>query len=257
MGHYSHRPVSEQGAFVPIETGGVRERVRAQDPIVLAGIAGLLSIALAVVAGAVSQMWDFPPTGATAAEIAAYVAEHRSALLVAMVLNTSAVTLWLVFGAGVWQRLRRIAGSDSLAATCFAFGFAGFVTLILAGFVPFFVLTYRAQGVTDARLLYDAAFGLLAMSGMPTAVALVSYAALVFRAGHLPRWTAMLAAFAAFAHVVLIASFLVPSGFFSLEGAVIIVIPAALFAWIAGTSFALIYGPGRVTVARAGPTSDL
>jgi len=56
----------------------------------------------------------------------------------------------------------------------------------------------------------------------------------------LPRWSAWLAVLAASAHVVLLASFLVTDGFFSLEGQVITVIPATLFAWIAGTSIAML-----------------
>jgi hypothetical protein len=165
---------------------------------------------------------------------------HRSALLVAMLLYTGAVALWLVFGAGVWLRLRGAAERDSLLPACFAFGTVAFVTLVFAGFTSFFVLVYRVPDGSDARLLYDVAFGLLAISGAPTAVALGAYAALVLRTGGLPRWTAWLAALAASAHVALLASFLVTDGFFSLEGQVITAIPATLFAWIIGTGIALL-----------------
>jgi hypothetical protein len=102
------------------------------------------------------------------------------------------------------------------------------------------VLLYREADVSDPRLLYDLAFGLLAMSGAPTAVALGSYAALVYRAGYLPRWTALLALVGATAHVVLLASFVVTDGFFSLEGQVITAIPATLFMWIIGTGIAML-----------------
>lgn len=123
-----------------------------------------------------------------------------------------------------------------------------FVTLILAGFAVFFVLVYRVPQGSEARLLYDLAFGLLAMSGAPTAVALGSYAAQVLRVGRLPRWTASLAAVAAGAHVALLVSFLVPHGFFSLEGAGIIAILATLFVWIAGTSIALLSAHPRGSI---------
>jgi hypothetical protein len=206
----------------------------------VAGVAGLASVVLGSVAGVVDQMWRFPTTTSTAAEIAAFVDAHRTSLLAAMVLNTAAVSLMLVFGAGVWLRLRHAAGTESLLSACFAVGLVSFLALIFAGFTSFVLLVYRAPDVAGARLLYDAAFGLLAMSGAPTAVALGAYAALVFRAGHLPRWTAFLGALAAFAHVVLLASFVVREGFFSLEGAVIILIPATLFIWIAGTSIAML-----------------
>jgi hypothetical protein len=41
------------------------------------------------------------------------------------------------------------------------------------------------------------------------------------------------------AHLVLVASLLITSGFFSLEGGVTIAIPATLFVWITGTSMAM------------------
>jgi hypothetical protein len=128
---------------------------------------------------------------------------------------------------------------ESLLSVCFLFGLVSFVTLLFAGFTLFWVLIYRAPGVSEPKLLYDLAFGLLAMSGAPTALALGSYAALAFRRERLPGWTAVLAAVAALAHVALFASFLTTSGFFSLEGGVVIAIPGTLFAWIVGTSIAM------------------
>jgi hypothetical protein len=208
----------------------------------LAGLAGLLSIALGIVAMPVDQMWTFPGSGATAGEIAGFVDAHRSALLIAMVLTTTAVGLWLVFGVGVWLWLREATGGESVLSVCFLVGLVSFVTLLLAGFTCFFVLVYRAPEASDPRLLYDLSFGLLAMSGVPTALALGSYAALGFRSDRLPGWTASLAAEAALAHLVLLASLLITSGFFSLEGGVTIAIPATLFAWIAGTSVAMMAG---------------
>lgn len=133
-----------------------------------------------------------------------------------------------MFGAGVWLRLRRANAAESMASACFAFGFIGFVTL-LAGFTAFFVLVYRDADVGDPRLLYDLTFGLLAQSGAPTAIALGSYAALVFGSTALPRWTAWLGVVGALAHVALLGSFLISDGFFSLEGQVITPIPATRF----------------------------
>jgi hypothetical protein len=209
----------------------------------LAGGAGVLGVVCGSIGGLTADMFDFPATGATAAQIVAFNEEHRTALLVSMLFNTTAVTLWLVFGAGVWLRLRQAAGGDGLPAACFAFGFVAFVTLLFAGFVPAFLLAYRGAEVTEPRLLYDAAFGLLAMSGAPTALALGAYAAFVFKAGQFPRWTAELAVLGAAAHIALFASFLVEDGFFSLQGEVIIAIPATLFLWIIGTGIAMLAAP--------------
>lgn len=214
--------------------------------IKLAGVAGLLSIALGIVALPVDQMWTFPGTDATAAEVAAFAQANRTELFVAMVLNTVAVGLWLVFGAGVWLRLRQVAGGESILPACFLAGLVSFTTLLLAGFTVFFLLTYRAPEAPDSRLLYDLSFALLAMSGIPTALALGSYAALVFQSDSLPRWTASVATVAALAHLLLLASLVIRSGFFSLEGGVTIAIPATLFAWIAGTSLTMATGDRSV-----------
>jgi hypothetical protein len=139
--------------------------VRGRDAIRLAGLAGLLSIALGIAGLAVDQMWTFPGTGSTAGEILRFVEQHRSALLVAMVLNATAVGLWLVLGAGVWQWLREATGDEGFLSACFLVGLAGFVTLLLGGFTTFFVLVYRAPEVADPSLLYDVSFGLLAIPG--------------------------------------------------------------------------------------------
>jgi hypothetical protein len=169
-----------------------------------------------------------------------FFAEDRTKFLVTMILNSAVVTLWLVFGAGVWLRLRRAARGQGTLLAEFALGFVSLVTLLLAGFTAAFVLGYRAPDVTDARLLYDLTFGLLAMSGMPTALALVAYAGLIFRTHALPHSTAWIALVAAVAHVVLLASFVVENGFFSLQGEVIMAIPATLFAWIVATGWAML-----------------
>lgn len=221
-------------------TTGEQTESATYSAIKLAGLAGLVSIALGIAGAIVDEMQTFPPTGASASEIAGYVDAHRSALLVAMLLSTAAVGLWLAFGVGVWLWLRESTGSVSVLSVCFLVALVSFVTLLLAGFTVAFVLFYRAPNAPDPRLLYDLGFALLAMSGVPTALALGSYAAQVFSDSRLPVWSAWVAALAALAHIVLLASLVIPSGFFSLQGGVIIAIPAMLFAWITGMSIVLL-----------------
>lgn len=201
----------------------------------LAGAAGILSIVLAAIGFVIQPLWDIPATGSTAAEFARFAAAHDGALAAELVLDLIAVTLWLEFGAGVWTRLRR----DRYLSACFAFGLVAFVTLLLAGFLVALIGTYRPEYDSASRIFTDVTFGLLAMSGAPTALALGAAAAFTLRRdddGLLPRWTGYLAAIGAAAHVVLLASLVVTDGPFSLEGQVITAIPATLFAWILGTS---------------------
>ncbi|MDP9116698.1 MAG: hypothetical protein M3O28_05470 [Actinomycetota bacterium] len=212
-------------------------------PRELCGLAGVFGVVVPVAGQVILPIWTFPGTRATGAQIGAYIRAHHAALEVVMVLNSVGVTLWLVFGCGVWLRLRRAAGPDSVLPMCLAVGFGGFITLLLSGFTAFDVLIYRAPDFANAKLLYDLAFGLLAMSGLPTALALGAYSLGVHTYPCLPRRTARLACAAATAHVALLASFVVTSGFFSLQGAVIAVIPALLFAWIFDTAVAMLRHP--------------
>src|ERR1700759_2695150 len=77
--------------------------------------------------------------------------------------------------AAVWAYLRHRLPAGSVLASTFAADFVGLVTLIPGGFTTFNLLLYRHRGPESSTLLYDLTFGLLAMSGLPTAVALGSF----------------------------------------------------------------------------------
>ncbi len=204
------------------------------------GLAGVLGVLLPVAGLFVLPIWDFPGTNSSASRLITFAVDHRSSFHAVMVLNATGVALWMIFGAGIWLLLLEGDRQDSLLSACFAFGFIASTTLLLAGFVSGFLIAYRAPHIPDPRLLYDLTFGLLALSGAPTAIALASYAMATFRNSQLPRFTAWLAALAAVAHVALLFSLVVPSGFFSLEGQVITVVPGLLFLWIFATGIAIL-----------------
>jgi len=124
-------------------------------------------------------------------------------------------------------------------AAIFGFGAASLCTVVFAGFAVMLAFAYRPS-VAVPRELYDVTLGLLAVSGIPTALALGAYAAIVLGARPLPVWTAWVALVGAAAHVLIAASFFFHSGFFSLEGGVIVAIPATMFLWLVATSVALL-----------------
>ena len=201
-------------------------------------VVGILGFAVPALGSVLfAPTWDFPGTDASGVSILAYVGERRSELSLGTLLDVVGVTLWGLFGLGVWWRLRDRGPAGGFMAA----GFAWLVPPLLAGFTAFLVLAYRAPELApeDAKLLYDLTFALLAISGLPTAVALGAYAHIVWRTGGMPAWTAALAALGAAAHILLLASFFVSDGFLSLEGQIVTVGPATLFFWVLGTAIAI------------------
>lgn len=187
----------------------------------------------------VYPIWLVPSTDASGAEVAAWAMTHHVRLVVMMALYTVGVVLWLPFGAAVWVYLRDRLGAGSPLPACFAAGFVGLVLLILSGFTVFNMLLYRDHGSEAATLLYDLAFGFLAMSGLPTAVASAAFALAVYTHRVLPRYTAHVAAAAAALHLLFLAVFGIRGGPLSLESYSIWVIPLSLFAWIIVTARAM------------------
>src|SRR4051812_3743326 len=204
-----------------------------------AGAAGVLCFVLILAAFLVAPLWNLPPTSASGAEIAAYTHDHRGQLIAAVLVNGLAMTMFLFFAAGLYAWLKRREPAPGVLSTAFGLGAVSLTTTVFTGFVAFCVLIYRVPDPAVARTLYDLTFGLLAFSGLPTAVALGAYAALVIPGGPLPAWTGWLAALAALAHVAIAATFAFSSGFLSLEGAGIVVIPTTLFLWVLATGVAL------------------
>jgi hypothetical protein len=202
--------------------------------------AGLFGVVLPGITLVVYPIWSVPGTQTSGADVASWATTHHARLVVMMLLNTAGVMLWFIFGAAVWTYLRDRLPDRSALPTCFAAGLIGCVTLILSGFTAFDLLLYRPRSAETSTLLYDLTFGLLAMSGIPTTVALGSFAVAVYVHQVLPRYTAHLGIIAAAMHPVLLAAFIVHDGPLSLQGfSTTAGIPFLLFAWILGTALAM------------------
>jgi hypothetical protein len=207
----------------------------------LIGLAGLVAFGLIVLATFISPpLWNAPGTNASAARVSAYAQEHSDRIVAGLLIFSLAVGLLLCFIAGLWAWLREHERAPYTLSSVFALGAVAFAVMILVGFVPIYVLSYRTQPSTIAGPLGDLGFGLLALSGIPTAVFLAAYAALVIWQRCLPLWTAWLAIGAALAHDLIAASFVSHGSFLSAEGSVIVWVPATLFAWILATSAVLL-----------------
>ncbi|BCI84713.1 hypothetical protein MTY66_63380 (plasmid) [Mycolicibacterium sp. TY66] len=200
---------------------------------------GVIGFALPALTLPVYPIWSYPQTQTPGIDVAAWATNHHVQLVVTQLLNTVGVTLWFVFGAALWMHLRDRLPARSTLPACFAASFFGCVILLLSGFTAFNLLLYRQYSAELSTLLYDLTFGLLAMSGLPTVVALGSFAAAVYRYRVLPRYTAHLAIAGAAVHPLLLAAFIVEDGPLSLQGLSITAMPAFLFAWILGTALGM------------------
>lgn len=223
------------------------------------GLVGLLAFDLIVVATFVAPpLWDAPGTRSSAVAVAVYTRHNATRITVSLLIFSLAMALFLCFAAGLWSWFREREPAPQVLSSILALSGCALVVLILAGFVPMYVLGYRSEPAAVAGLLADTTFGLLALSGIPTAVFLAAFAALVLRLGGLPAWTAYLAVVAAGAHVLIAASFLSHGPFLSLESEVIVWVPSTFFAWILAVGAAL--APGRPvateTLSRPPPSQD-
>jgi hypothetical protein len=173
--------------------------------------------------------------------VASYVAANRDGFIGSVIAYAFGMSLLLVFSAGLWAWLVR-RGACTTVAAAFLAGAVALVAVVFAGFATFLALAYRSPDVSPdtALLLYDLCFGLLALSGAPTAVALGAFFILVVRDRMLPPLTGWVAGVAVVAHVVILFSFVPRTGFFSLEGGVIVAVPATMFLWLLVTSATLL-----------------
>ena len=209
------------------------------------GLLGLAAFGLIVGGGLIQPLWLFPGTDSSGREIAAYIGEHRTGSIASVFVFGLGMAGFLAFSAALWAWVRRRPGVPDPLAAIFVLAAASLCTVVFAGFAVFLALAYRAPSVTAARELYDVTFGLLAISGLPTALALGAYAAIVLKARPLPVWSAWVAVIGAGAHVLIAASFFFETGFLSLEGGVIVAIPVTMFLWLLAASVCVFTAPAE------------
>ena len=207
----------------------------------LIGLAGLASFDLIIIAAFVAPpLWNAPGTTASATEVSAYAQHHGGRIIASLLIYSFAMGIFLCFTGGLCAWLRERERPPQALSSIFAFSAVALAVLIMAAFVPAYMLSYRPQPAAIAGPLADLTFGLLALSGIPTAVCLATYAALIARLRCLPTWTAWLATAGALTHVLIAASFVSHGAFLSLESSVIVWVPATFFAWILATSAVLL-----------------
>jgi hypothetical protein len=206
------------------------------------GAIGVAGVLISIAATLIEPLWDFPSTAASSAEVARFVAANRDGVIAAVTIYTLGMALYLAFCAGTWSLLSRRDDVSDVLATIFGACSVAQVAVVFAGFAPTLVIAYRAPEVAGARELRDLSFGILGLSGAPTAVALGAFAAIALRGRLIHGASAWLAVLAAVAHLAIVFTFAFESGFLSLEGFGIVAIPATMFAWMLATGIALLRG---------------
>jgi hypothetical protein len=216
---------AQQGAASPAQLSARATR--------LIALAGLASFALIIIAAFVAPpLWEAPGTNSSAAHVAAYLQASHARTIASLFIYSIGIGLFLCFTGGLSSWLRQVEPAPQPLTAVFVFGAVALAVLIFAAFAFADVASYSPQQPAFAAALSNITFALLALSGIPTAVCLGAYAALVLRHGCLPAWTAWLALLGVDAHLVIAASFFSHGSFISLEGSVILWAPATFFAWI-------------------------
>jgi hypothetical protein len=217
-----------------------------------AGVAGVVGFLLIASGAALLPFWTALHTTDSPQAFVRYAQDQRGQIIAAMFLYSLGFGLFLVLTGALWAQLRRADRRAEWLAAVFGLAAVAMSTMILAAFVPACVFAYRAHSPEVAQTLWDLGFGMLALSGVPTAVCMGAYATATLCYGGLPRWTGWVAAVGVVPHVVIGGSFMVRDGFLSLEGDVTLWVPLTLFAWILAASIALVSQP-RAKEARNGP----
>ena len=205
------------------------------------GIAGLLYVVVAVVAGTLTGV---PPTTEASDDVFKEFFIEKNDLLVAQAwMYALAAPLLLLFALAVRVILRK---SDTVGnlGDLFLVGITVIVGLLLVAMAMQIVIARAADRLdADTVRVFGAGFGLvlIAMWGFVMAAIALAYAIGAFTDGVLPRWTAWLAIVAAIANVVGTVGVFVGSGPFSIEGAFTAWAPAlSVTVWVVGTSIALL-----------------
>jgi len=194
---------------------------------------------------AVGIAHPIPAPDTPANDLVAFLAAHRTSLLVALLLNGLGFGgLLIVFGGGLWAILRRAeGGSGAWSAIAFAACVAT-AAAILVSTTLFVTLIHLAPALDPASLpvLFDACLVANLMTAFPNAVYVVAAGIVILRTGVMSRWVAYGGFAVAAIHLSSSVS-LARGGAFSPAGVLPNLAPLSHFAWLIGVALALLCAP--------------
>lgn len=181
-----------------------------------------------------------PSPDATAARIAAHLADRRDVVLASDLLIAIASAAFLWFLGHLYGRLSA-AGDDHLSAAAILAAVMG-TAVILAGAAVQAGLVLNSAAASDAlvRLGFDTYNALITIAGAPLAVAAGAAALSGARTGALPRWLARTGAAVAILQLATLPGLVVEAGAFAAGGAVALLAFAAIAGWFIAASVVMV-----------------
>ena len=175
-----------------------------------------------------------PPTGATAAEIASFFADHRLTLVWQSLFFTagSAALLWFLAGLRAYL-LGFEDGSGRLSNLVLGAGVTGTAINLVAQ--SFQLGLAMAPGEAVPPALFATALAAFGLANLPIAVMLAAVAVLTLRTGAFPRWVGWLSTVASLATAALALSVAVEVGPLAPGGWANSALYSAFVAWLVPT----------------------
>jgi len=199
-----------------------------------------------------------PAQNASARTVANYLADKRTALLVANVFFTVALAAFIWFFSSLRSLLAETTegGSGDRLGTAAFGGAIAVVAIGIAGGLPLLAVTYRGLHSLDVnlvKLIWDTNLAVNAMIVGPVVVAIAASSLAIMRGASLPRWIGEAGLAVAAFNVLSLSALFFDTGAMAVGGGVQLATMFASFAWIGVTSAAMVmhYSPSHVTSTRA------
>lgn len=195
---------------------------------------GFAAIAAGAGGGALERGW---PSAADPAAVAAFVVDHRAAILgqSMLFLLSSAFYLWFV-GSLRGFLARFEGGASGLSWVAFGAGLAWVALgMVAQAFQVGQAMAVGAGAAPQPALLWTAA-AVFAIANLPCAVMLLAVAAVSLRHGAFPRWLAGISLAAAAAELLLWCGAVVTRGFLAPDGWLTYALYPLLLVWLVPTA---------------------
>jgi hypothetical protein len=214
----------------------------------LGAASGFAAFVTGAAGGALERGW---PSGNDPTAVAAFVADHRAAILWQSMLFVLSAGIYLWFLGSLRSRLARAEGGTGRISTVM-FG-AGTTWVALSMMAQSFQVgvAMAPNGPLPPPLLWTfaAAFGI---ANLPLAIMLIAFAAVSLRNGAFPKWLGWLSLVTAGAELVLWIGTVVDSGPLAPNGWLTYVLYPAFAVWLIPTTVLIMRGKARGHASKDG-----